>query len=197
MDKTSGSIIVDGHEITGPGPDRGMVFQDFALFPWRTVKRNIEFGLEIKKIPPEERSKIAEQFIHLVGLEGFENSHPSELSGGMKQRVGIARALANNPHILLMDEPFGALDSQTRNQMQTELLRIQDETKKTIVFITHSVDESVFLADRILILSSRPGHVVKEYKIDLPRPRDRGDPEFIAIRRSILLDLEQQRKEAI
>lgn len=197
VDKTSGSIIVDGHEITGPGPDRGMVFQDFALFPWRTVKRNIEFGLEIKKIPPEERSKIAEQFIHLVGLEGFENSHPSELSGGMKQRVGIARALANNPHILLMDEPFGALDSQTRNQMQTELLRIQDETKKTIVFITHSVDESVFLADRILILSSRPGHVVKEYKIDLPRPRDRGDPEFIAIRRSILMDLEQQRKEAI
>ena len=115
----------------------------------------------------------------------------------MKQRVGIARALANDPHILLMDEPFGALDSQTRNQMQTELLRIQNETKKTIIFITHSVDESVFLANRILILSSRPGHIVKEYKLDLPRPRDRGSPEFIAIRKSILEDLEQQRKGII
>ena len=115
----------------------------------------------------------------------------------MKQRVGIARALANNPHILLMDEPFGALDSQTRNQMQTELLRIQDETEKTIVFITHSVDESVFLADRILILSARPGHIVKEYNIDLPRPRDRGDPKFIEIRKSILADLEQQRKDSL
>ncbi|AGN27045.1 ABC transporter ATP-binding protein [Candidatus Methanomassiliicoccus intestinalis] len=197
VDKTSGSIVVDGEEVTGPGPNRGMVFQDFALFPWRTVQKNVEFGLEIKKIPPEERTKIASQFIHLVGLDGFEKSHPSELSGGMKQRVGIARALANNPHILLMDEPFGALDSQTRNQMQTELLRIQDETEKTIVFITHSVDESVFLADRILILSARPGHIVKEYNIDLPRPRDRGDPKFIEIRKSILADLEQQRKDSL
>ena len=197
VDKTSGSILVDGEEVTGPGPNRGMVFQDFALFPWRTVQRNVEFGLEIKKIPPEERAKIATEYIHLVGLDGFEKSHPSELSGGMKQRVGIARALANNPHILLMDEPFGALDSQTRNQMQTELLRIQDETKKTIIFITHSVDESVFLADRILILSARPGRIVKEYNIDLPRPRDRGDTDFITIRKSILSDLEQQRKDLL
>lgn len=197
VDKTSGSITVDGEDVTGPGPNRGMVFQDFALFPWRTVQKNVEFGLEIKKIPPEERAEIATKYIHLVGLDGFEKSHPSELSGGMKQRVGIARALANNPHILLMDEPFGALDSQTRNQMQTELLRIQDETKKTIIFITHSVDESVFLADRIFILSARPGHIVKEYKIDLPRPRDRGDSDFIAIRRSILSDLEQQRKNLL
>lgn len=197
VDKTSGSIVVDGEEVTGPGPNRGMVFQDFALFPWRTVQKNVEFGLEIKKIPSEEKTKIASQFIHLVGLDGFEKSHPSELSGGMKQRVGIARALANNPHMLLMDEPFGALDSQTRNQMQTELLRIQDETEKTIVFITHSVDESVFLADRILILSARPGHIVKEYNIDLPRPRDRGDSKFIEIRKSILADLEQQRKDSL
>lgn len=197
IEKTSGEAIVDGHEISGPGPDRGMVFQDFALFPWRTVRKNIEFGLEIKKVAPEERSKIANHYIKLVGLEGFEDSHPHELSGGMKQRVGIARALANDPHILLMDEPFGALDSQTRNQMQTELLRIQEETKKTIIFITHSVDESVFLANRILILSSRPGHIVKEYRIDLPRPRDRGSTEFITIRKSILEDLEQQRKGII
>jgi NitT/TauT family transport system ATP-binding protein len=135
--RTTGSMCLNGVEIQGPGPDRGMVFQEFALFPWRTVRKNVEFGLEIKKLPPEEREKIADRYIDLVGLKGFEKSHPNQLSGGMKQRVGIARALANEPSILLMDEPFGALDAQTRNQMQKELLRIWQETKKTVIFVTH------------------------------------------------------------
>jgi NitT/TauT family transport system ATP-binding protein len=191
--KTTGSIMLQGNEITGPGSDRGMVFQEFGLFPWRTVRKNIEFGLEIKKIPPEQRQEIANRYIDLVGLKGFESSHPNQLSGGMKQRVGIARALANDPAILLMDEPFGALDAQTRNQMQKELLRIWKETKKTAIFITHSVDESVFLADRIVVLTSRPGRIRNIYRVDLPRPRDRGHPDFIALRKTILEELEMQR----
>ncbi len=190
---TSGEIKVDGLGVTEPGPDRGMVFQEFALFPWRTVRRNIEFGLEVKGMPPEKRREVSQTYIDLVGLKGFEDSHPYELSGGMKQRVGIARALANEPAILLMDEPFGALDAQTRNQMQNELLRIWQETKKTVVFITHSVDEAVFLADRIIVMTARPGSVKDIYNIDLPRPRNRAHPKFIEMRKAILEELEVER----
>jgi NitT/TauT family transport system ATP-binding protein len=190
---TSGTIALNGKTVTGPGSDRGMVFQEFGLFPWRTVKRNVEFGLEIQKKSEKEMDAISKRYIDLVGLTGFENSHPNQLSGGMKQRVGIARALASNPAILLMDEPFGALDAQTRNQMQKELLRIWQETKKTVIFVTHSVDEAVYLADRIIVLSTRPGRVKNIYKIDLPRPRDRGNAKFIELRKTILDELEQQR----
>jgi NitT/TauT family transport system ATP-binding protein len=190
--KTSGSVRLDDREITGPGQDRGMVFQEFALFPWRTVQKNVEFGLEIKKVPKEERTRIANDFITLVGLKGFENSYPYQLSGGMKQRVGIARALANNPDVLLMDEPFGALDAQTRNLMQKELLRIRLQTKKTVVFITHSVDEACFLADRIVVLTGRPGSVKEIFTIDAPQPRDRASVEFASLRKKILAELERE-----
>jgi NitT/TauT family transport system ATP-binding protein len=190
--KTSGSVRLDDREITGPGQDRGMVFQEFALFPWRTVQKNVEFGLEIKKVPKEERTRIANDFITLVGLKGFENSYPYQLSGGMKQRVGIARALANNPDVLLMDEPFGALDAQTRNLMQKELLRIRLQTKKTVVFITHSVDEACFLADRIVVMTGRPGSVKEIFTIDAPQPRDRASVEFASLRKKILAELERE-----
>lgn len=179
-------------EITDPGSDRGMVFQEFGLFPWRTVRKNIEFGLEIRNVPKEERKRISDKYIDLVGLKGFETSHPNELSGGMKQRVGIARALANDPEILLMDEPFGALDAQTRNLMQKELLRIWSETKKTIVFITHSVDEAVFVADRVVVMSARPGKIRYVFNVEWERPRDRASVEFASLRKKILAELEKE-----
>jgi NitT/TauT family transport system ATP-binding protein len=191
---TSGCLLLKGKSVSKPGSDRGMVFQEFGLFPWRTVKRNVEFGLEVQGKEEKERAAIAKKYIDMVGLTGFENSHPNQLSGGMKQRVGIARALASDPAILLMDEPFGALDAQTRNQMQKELLRIWQETKKTIIFVTHSVDEAVFLADRIVVMTTRPGRIKTIYEIKLPRPRDRGHPDFINLRKNILDELEQQRQ---
>ncbi|HVO78081.1 MAG TPA: ABC transporter ATP-binding protein, partial [Methanomassiliicoccales archaeon] len=184
--------LFEGRPITGPGSDRGMVFQEFALMPWRNVRRNVEFGLEIKKVPPEERHKIADKYIQLVGLKGFEKAYPWSLSGGMKQRVGIARALANDPDILLMDEPFGALDAQTRNQMQKELLRIWSETKKTVVFVTHSVDEAVYLCDRIVLMTSRPATLRGIVKIPWPRPRERASVEFAQLRKDILAQLERE-----
>lgn len=187
---TSGKILLKNKEITGPGSDRGMVFQEFGLFPWRSVRKNIEFGLEIRKIPKEERRTISDRYIDLVGLKGFETSHPNELSGGMKQRVGIARALANDPAILLMDEPFGALDAQTRNLMQKELLRIWSEMKKTVVFITHSVDEAVFVADRVVVMSARPGKIKSIFDVKWERPRDRAGVEFASLRKKILAELE-------
>ncbi len=192
--QTRGKILLNGKEISGPGSDRGMVFQEFALFPWRTVRRNVEFGLELKGVPAEERRARTQKFIDLVGLNGFEDYHPYQLSGGMKQRVGIARALANEPAILLMDEPFGALDAQTRNLMQKELLRIWSETRKTVIFITHSVDEAVFLADRIVVMTARPSSIGEIYEIKWPRPRDRASPEFAALRKQILAQLESMVK---
>jgi NitT/TauT family transport system ATP-binding protein len=189
---TSGKILLNGKEITGPGSDRGMVFQEFGLLPWRTVKRNVEFGLELKGVGALERKNISSRLIEMVGLTGFENSHPNELSGGMKQRVGIARALANDPAILLMDEPFGALDAQTRNLMQKELLRIWKETKKTVIFVTHSVDEAVYLADRIIVLTTRPGHIKEIYDIPWEKPRDRASLDFANLRKRILTELEQE-----
>jgi len=192
--QSSGKILLNGQEISGPGSDRGMVFQEFALFPWRTARRNVEFGLEVKGVPPEERRARTQKYIDLVGLNGFEDYHPYQLSGGMKQRVGIARALANEPAILLMDEPFGALDAQTRNLMQKELLRIWSETKKTVVFITHSVDEAVFLADRIVVMTARPSSIGQIYEIKWKRPRDRASPEFANLRKQILAQLESMVK---
>jgi NitT/TauT family transport system ATP-binding protein len=189
---TSGKLLLNGNAISKPGSDRGMVFQEFALFPWRTVRKNIEFGLEVKKIPAVERTKISQRFIDLVGLNGFEEYHPYQLSGGMKQRVGIARALANEPTILLMDEPFGALDAQTRNLMQKELLRIWKETRKTVIFITHSVDEAVYLADRIIVLTTRPSRIKEIFEIKTERPRDRANIDFANLRKHILSELEQE-----
>ena len=189
---TSGTILLNDKPIVGPGSDRGMVFQEFALFPWRTVRKNVEFGLEIKKKPEKERMEISQKYIDLVGLKGFESYHPHQLSGGMKQRVGIARALANEPMLLLMDEPFGALDAQTRNLMQKELLRIWQETKKTVIFITHSVDEACYLADRIVVMTHRPGTIKETFQITWDRPRDRASLEFANLRKTILAELERE-----
>lgn len=155
----SGRILVDDKPVTAPGPDRGIVFQHFALFPWKTVRGNVLYGLERQKMPREEREQRAQAFIDLVGLRGFEDSYPSQLSGGMKQRTAIARTLAFDPTILLMDEPFGALDAQTRSIMQTELLSIWQRTPKTVIFVTHDVQEAVYLADRVAVMSARPGRI--------------------------------------
>jgi NitT/TauT family transport system ATP-binding protein len=155
----AGSITVDGKKVAGPGPDRGIVFQHFALFPWKTVRGNILYGLERQGMPKAEREKRAQDFIELVGLQGFEDSYPSQLSGGMKQRTAIARTLAFDPSILLMDEPFGALDAQTRGLMQAELMRIFQRTPKTVIFVTHDVQEAVYLADRVAVMSARPGRI--------------------------------------
>lgn len=193
---TAGEVLVRGKKVSSAGPDRGVVFQEFALFPWLTVRRNIEFGLEVKGLPPEKRLEVSRRYIELVGLEGFENAHPKELSGGMKQRVGIARALANDPQVLLMDEPFGSLDAQTRNLMQRELLRIWTATRKTVLFVTHSVDEAVFLADRIVVMTARPGRVRETIEVRLPRPRDRTSNEFIVIRGRVLSELDEEFEKA-
>jgi NitT/TauT family transport system ATP-binding protein len=184
---TSGTVSIDGKEITGPALDRGIVLQGYALFPWRTVRQNIEFGLEIKKVPKQERTPISDHFITLVGLDGFADRFPHELSGGMKQRVAIARALAYDPEVLLMDEPFAAVDAQTREGLQDELLRIWEKTGKTIVFVTHSIEEAVFLGDRVAVLSPNPGTLCGVVRIDLPRPRhdSRSSAEFGWIRHRI------------
>jgi NitT/TauT family transport system ATP-binding protein len=158
-----------------------MVFQEFGLLPWRTVLGNIELGLELKGVPTQTRRKTSEHFIKMVGLIGFEGHYPHELSGGMKQRVGLARALATDPDVLLMDEPFAALDAQTRDLMQIELLRIWNEARKTVLFVTHQIDEAIYLSDRVMVMTKRPGHAKKIFPIDLPRPRDyemRVTPEF-------------------
>ncbi len=163
---SSGEITIDGKPITGPGLDRGIVFQQYALFPWLTALQNIEFGLEAKGVAKIERQKTAQYFLQLVGLKDFEHHYPSELSGGMKQRVAIARSLAYNPDVLLMDEPFAALDAQTRETLQAELLRIWEQTGKTVIFITHSIDEAIYLGQRIAIMTSRPGRI--KTIIDVP-----------------------------
>ncbi|MDR0887895.1 MAG: ABC transporter ATP-binding protein [Candidatus Methanoplasma sp.] len=189
---TGGTITIDGRSCTQPGADRGMVFQDFALFPWRSVRKNVEFGLEVAGVPKAERRERAEQYIKLVGLENFIDSRVYELSGGMKQRVGIARALVVNPDVVLMDEPFGALDAQTRNIMQAQLIDILSTTEQTIIFITHSVDEAVYLSDRVVVLTKRPMSIKEIVDIEWPRPRDRSTPEFVALRKRILEELEKE-----
>src|SRR2546428_4234230 len=168
----AGSLLLDEREITAPGPDRAMVFQQPSLLPWRTVTGNVVYGLEMQRRQRRERRDIARQLIDLVGLSGFADSWPSELSGGMQQRVNLARALATDPELLLLDEPFAALDAQTRETMQQELLRIWSKTQKTAIFITHDIAQAVFLADRVIVFTARPGRVKLEMKIDLPRPRD-------------------------
>jgi NitT/TauT family transport system ATP-binding protein len=190
---TTGRVLIDDVQIDRPNPKLGMIFQDYSLYPWRTVNENIVFGLELRGVGKEQRAKIAQEYLELAGLSGFGNSYPYELSGGMRQRVAVVRALAVDPSVLLMDEPFGALDAQTRNRLQHDLLEIWDKTKKTILFVTHSVDEAVFLSDRIVVLTPRPGHVCEVLPIVLERPRDRTSVEFAKIRRYVL-DLINQPK---
>jgi ABC-type nitrate/sulfonate/bicarbonate transport system ATPase subunit len=182
---TSGDVVVAGKPTTGPGSDRGMVFQDYALFPWMTVRQNIGFGPRQRQLPRREVEAIADEYVKLVGLEAASTRYPNQLSGGMKQRVAIARVLANNAGTLLMDEPFGALDALTREQLQRELLQIWTRTGVTIVFVTHSVEEAALLADRVLVMSAGPGRIASDIGIDLPRPRDVSSPEFNAVRRDL------------
>jgi NitT/TauT family transport system ATP-binding protein len=183
--KTAGDLTVDGQQVNGINKKHSVVFQGYALFPWRTVLENVETGLEIRGVRKKERMEIALEYIHLVGLQAFSNRYPHELSGGMKQRVAIARSLAYNPDVLLMDEPFGALDAQTREILQTELLKIWEASKKTIVFITHSLDEAIYLSDRVAIMTARPGKVKEIITIPLKRPRQfeiRNSEEFVKLR---------------
>ncbi|SOF01350.1 ABC-type nitrate/sulfonate/bicarbonate transport system, ATPase component [Burkholderia sp. OK233] len=181
--QTSGSVLLDGKPVEGPGADRGMVFQGYTLFPWLTVKKNVMFGLKMNGHSSMHAERDALQWLDLVGLTKFANAYPHQLSGGMKQRVAIARALANRPRILLMDEPFGALDAQTRAKMQTHLLDIWRNIDVTVLFITHDLDEAIFLADRILVLKANPGEVQELIEVPVPRPRDYSQatsPEFLA-----------------
>lgn len=185
---TSGTILYDGEPIKGPSPKRGVVFQDFVLYPWRTVRRNITMGLELKGISKPEAARQAQHWIELVGLAGFEDAYPRQLSGGMKQRVAIARTLACEPEAVLMDEPFGALDVQTRNFMVRDLQRVWEEAQKTIIFVTHSVEEAVTLADRIVVFGARPSRIKEDIRVEIPRPRSDNDPAVVELR-SRLVDL--------
>ena len=185
---TAGAVMIDGRRVQGPQPDCGFVFQNFGLLPWRSVRANVEFGLQVRGVPPARRREIAATYIEMVGLAGFEHQHPHELSGGMQQRVGLARALAIDPRVLLMDEPFASLDAQTREAMQAELLRIQYRERKTVIFVTHSIDEAVFLADRVIVFSPRPSRVLEIVEVPLPQPRWkdveelRARPDFTQLR---------------
>ena len=185
MTQDSGHVSLDGQEITGPSPEISMVFQKLGLMPWKTIIENVEIGLKIKGSPKKERREISQYFIDLVGLTGFENHFPYQLSGGMKQRVGIARAYTSNPEILIMDEPFGQLDAQTRYNMQNEIGRIWEQEKRTIIFVTNNIEEAVYLGDRIILFSKFPAQVKKVYDINIPRPRDMIDPIFLEMRMEI------------
>jgi NitT/TauT family transport system ATP-binding protein len=195
-----GDVLLDGREITGPGADRGMVFQSYTLFPWLTVQGNVEFGPRLKHMPAAERARLAREYIELVGLQDFERSYPKELSGGMMQRVAIARALANDPEVLLMDEPFGALDAQTRSIMQELLVTIWQRTPKTILFVTHDIDEALFLGDRVYVMTARPGRIKQVMDVHLPRPRTgelTTDPRFIEHKRAVLDAIKEESLKAI
>lgn len=186
---SSGQVLLDGKKIVGPGRDRGMVFQSYTLFPWLNVRQNIEFGLDVAGKSKQEKSDISAYYIDKIGLKGFADAYPSSLSGGMKQRVAIARALANDPQVLLMDEPFGALDAQTRTVMQELLLDVWEDSHKTILFVTHDVEEAVFMGDTIYVMTARPGRIKAQIKVPLPRPR-RYDVKltdvFVGIKREVL-----------
>jgi NitT/TauT family transport system ATP-binding protein len=191
----SGELKLSGKPIAGPGTDRAMVFQEFGLLPWRTVLHNVELGLELKGVPAARRRSVSNGLVEMVGLSGFEGHYPHELSGGMKQRVGLARALATDPGVLLMDEPFAALDAQTRDIMQAELLRIWHEARKTVLFVTHQIEEAIYLSDRVMVMSKRPGRAKKIFPIHLPRPRDyemRVTPEFNELKLQIWNELKDE-----
>ena len=195
LEPTSGAVYLDGKKIEGTGVERGVVFQGYALFPWRTVLKNVMFGLEMKRMPKDQAEKIAKKYIKAVGLEGFEHAYPKELSGGMRQRVAIARAYAADPEVLLLDEPFGALDAQTRVQLQSELLNTWEREKKTCFFITHDVDEAIILAQRVIIMSARPGRIKKIVDIDIPYPRTQAtktDPRFLELKTEIWNEVYQE-----
>jgi NitT/TauT family transport system ATP-binding protein len=195
IEPTEGAIWLDDARVTRPGRDRGMVFQSYTLFPWLTVQRNVEFGLTIRGMAQDERREIARRFIAQVGLEGFERHYPKQLSGGMMQRVALARALANDPAVLLMDEPFGALDSQTRSLMQELLLDIWQQSSKTVLFITHDIDESILLGDRVYVMTARPGRIKEMVEIDLPRSRAvdvlTSEP-FMTLKRRIMRSIHEE-----
>lgn len=185
---SGGSLQVDGEDIIGPGADRGMVFQGYTLFPWLTVRENIEYGLKLKGVPILERRKISNYFLKVIRLESFDKAYPKQLSGGMKQRVAIARALANRPKVLLMDEPFGALDAQTKLEMQEMLLEVWEKEKTTVLFITHDIDEAIFLSQRIVVMGAGPGRILKEFRVELPEgrtPAVREHPDFLSLKREL------------
>ncbi|HXQ67944.1 MAG TPA: ABC transporter ATP-binding protein [Alphaproteobacteria bacterium] len=197
---SEGAIYLDGHAVTRPGKDRGMVFQSYTLFPWLRVEENVEFGLKIAGIEQAERKRIAQRYIAEVGLEGFERAYPKQLSGGMMQRVALARALANDPEILLMDEPFGALDAQTRSLMQELLLKIWEHAHKTVLFITHDIDEAILLGDRVYVMTARPGRIKEKIDIDIARPRSvevLTSDRFIAIKRRIMALIHEEAVRAM
>lgn len=182
---TAGEVLVGGEKREGPSPDRGVVYQTTALFPWLTVLGNVEYGPKARGVDKKTRREKARYYIDLVGLQGFENAYPIKLSGGMKQRAGIARAYANEPVVLLMDEPFGHLDAQTRYMMEEEIMKIWGREKRTVVFVTNNIEEALYLADRIVMISNCPAVIQREYRIDLPRPRSYVDPEFLRLRKEI------------
>jgi ABC-type nitrate/sulfonate/bicarbonate transport system ATPase subunit len=197
---TVGQVLLDGQPVTGPGADRGMVFQSYTLFPWLTVRENICFGLQQKGTPAGEQAEIAARFIAEVGLTGFESHYPKQLSGGMQQRVALARALANDPKILLLDEPFGALDNQTRALMQELLLSIWELHKKTVLFVTHDIDEAIFMANRCAVFSARPGRIKNELRIDLPYPRHytvKTTPRFSELKAQVTEDIRVETLRAV
>jgi len=184
---TEGQVLLDGREVKNPGPDRGLVFQSYMLFPWRTVIGNVEMGPKLRGVTKEERRKIASHYINLVGLTGFERHYPHQLSGGMKQRVGIARAYSNHPEVMLLDEPFGQLDAQTRYYMEKETARIWESEKRTVIFVTNNIDEAIYLGDRIITLEGKlPGQMKSIYKVNLPRPREHTDVAFLELRQKII-----------
>jgi NitT/TauT family transport system ATP-binding protein len=195
MEPSGGELLLDGRRIEGSGRDRGMVFQSYTLFPWLTVRGNVAFGLRLRGVAELQVRSTVDRYIREVGLNGFEDAYPKQLSGGMMQRVALARAMANDPEILLMDEPFGALDSQTRMVMQQLLLRVWEHEHKTVLFVTHDIDEAIFLGDRVFVMTARPGRIKEEIAIDLPRPRAATvtmTPGFIAIKQRILGLLQEE-----
>ena len=197
IEPTAGEVLVNGRPVDGPGPDRGMVFQEYGLFPWFTAEQNIQYGPRLKGLPRAALKEISGRYIRLVHLTGFERHYPAELSGGMRQRVGIARALANQPDLLLMDEPFGALDAQTRERMQEELLKIWQAEKRTCVFVTHSIAEAAYLGDRVVVMTARPGRIKAEIAVSLPRPRERTSDAFMRVYRELDAILREEIARAV
>jgi NitT/TauT family transport system ATP-binding protein len=196
LGQTSGTVVIDGKESTGPSRDKAIVFQHFNLFPWRTAIDNVAYGLEIQRIPKAQRMATAHEYLDLVGLTASAHKYPAELSGGMRQRIGIARALAIDPKLLLADEPFGALDALTREHLQGQLARICEERKLTTLFVTHSIDEAIYLSDRVVVMGVQPGRIIAQFEIKMPKPRGdynfRAEPEYAVVREEIWRLLEQQ-----